>query len=152
MRFRFDFISNSDTEFDIDASRTGCKKHRQVLQLNHLSHTAATLMFGLKRCEHVSLVCWVTGCTEKITLSIKSMGHFRPQSEATDTVIIGILLALARTSGPTQHAGCVRVLCQEYSITEISEVGVQLPDWHVTLHLRVCMTVYLQVWQNGCTR
>ena len=36
------------------------------------------------------------------------------------------------------------------SVTEIPEVRVQLPKWHVILHLYV--QHYVQVWGDGCAR
>ena len=33
------------------------------------------------------------------------------------------------------------------SIIEIPEVGMQLPEWRVALHLYVCQ--YRHVWRNG---
>ena len=52
-----------------------------------------------------------------------------------------------------------RIPCQDHfshsnlhdltnSVIEISEVGVQLPQWQTTLHLYVLQ--YVQVWRNSC--
>ena len=67
----------------------------------------------------------------------------------TDAVGIDISLFLATTSGPNQNECCVSGslsgLLFSYrnlhgasnSVTEIPKVGVQLPEWRVTLHLSV---------------
>ena len=70
-------------------------------------------------------------------------------SEATDIVIIGILLALARMSGLKQNASCVeesnvRLLSDTItanSIIKTPEVGVQLPENTTLVRMTVCTAV-----------
>ena len=80
----------------------------------------------------------------------------RPRSQALDVDIIGILLALARTSGAwatwllcrwshvTITFGCSNFHDMTNCITEIPEVGIQLPEWGVTLHLYLYL--HVPVW------
>ena len=86
-----------------------------------------------------------------------------PIRDYTDLVIICILLALTRTLGLIQQnlflclfRVYVRITFNHNnlhdvtnSITEIPQVGEQLPDWPVTSKP---VWQYAQVWGNGCTR
>ena len=93
-------------------------------------------------------------------LSIVYLSKLCPSHSLLTLSLLASLLSPATILGLTQNVCyevCVRCTFSYSnlhdmavnSITEIPEVGVQLPEWWATLHLYVGQCV--QVWGNSCT-